>query len=216
MVSEVCTHSPQQLRLSNRNDFISLIWLIVKVHSIWHSQNVYSVFVVFSRSCLPTSWPPLLTSSFLSPTYQSVFWPHKMNSKDCFHSVTLCFLECRTLERTRHGAGGEDFDYPPMDSGGFSPPPHPPPWLGPPPPYEVAIKTTCSSTQLRRAYSDTHLATEPLFARSREISFEVWWRMTGTPRLSVLQKQTDSTMAVLWRLQTQSNTWSMYFSDVDL
>uniref|UniRef100_A0A3B5AYA3 Si:dkeyp-51f12.2 n=1 Tax=Stegastes partitus TaxID=144197 RepID=A0A3B5AYA3_9TELE len=72
-----------------------------------------------------------------------------------------------------HGARGEDFDYPPMDSGGFSPTPHPPPWLGPPPPYEVAIKTTCSSTHLRRAYSDTHLATEPLFGQSREISFEV-------------------------------------------
>lgn len=80
---------------------------------------------------------------------------------------------CRTMERHRHGARGEEFDYPPMDPGGFSPPPHPPLWLGPPPPYEVAIKTTCSSTHLRRAYSDTHLATEPLFGQSREISFEV-------------------------------------------
>ncbi|XP_040896980.1 uncharacterized protein si:dkeyp-51f12.2 [Toxotes jaculatrix] len=79
----------------------------------------------------------------------------------------------RTMERHRHGARGEEFDYPPMDSGGFSPTPHPPPWLGPPPPYEVAIKSTCSSTHLRRAYSDTHLATEPLFGQSREISFEV-------------------------------------------
>ncbi|XP_061539449.1 uncharacterized protein si:dkeyp-51f12.2 [Phycodurus eques] len=78
-----------------------------------------------------------------------------------------------TLECQRHGARSEEFDYPPMDPGGFSPPPHPPPWLGPPPPYEVAIKTTCSSTHLRRAYSDTHLAAEPLFGRSREISFEV-------------------------------------------
>ncbi|KAM8873962.1 uncharacterized protein AB9W97_015555 isoform 1-T1 [Spinachia spinachia] len=75
----------------------------------------------------------------------------------------------RTTERHR----GEEFDYPPMDAGGFSPTPHPPLWQEPPPPYEVAIKTTCSSTQLRRAYSDTHLATEPLFGRSREISFEV-------------------------------------------
>ncbi|XP_040926590.1 uncharacterized protein si:dkeyp-51f12.2 [Betta splendens] len=79
----------------------------------------------------------------------------------------------RTMEGHRYGARGEDCDYPPMDSGGFSPAPDPPPWLGPPPPYEVAIKTTCSSTQLRRAYSDTHLASEPLFGRSREISFEV-------------------------------------------
>ncbi|XP_035763334.1 uncharacterized protein si:dkeyp-51f12.2 [Neolamprologus brichardi] len=81
----------------------------------------------------------------------------------------------RTMERHRHAARGEDFDYPPMimESGGFSPTPHPPPWLGPPPPYEVAIKTTCSSTHLRRAYSDTHLASEPLFGQSREISFEV-------------------------------------------
>lgn len=79
----------------------------------------------------------------------------------------------RTMERHRQGARGEEFDYPPMDHGGFSPSPHPPPWLEPPPPYEVAIKTTCSSTHLRRAYSDTHLATEPLFGRSREISFEV-------------------------------------------
>ncbi|XP_077439145.1 uncharacterized protein LOC144062085 [Vanacampus margaritifer] len=78
-----------------------------------------------------------------------------------------------TLDCQRRGTRSEDFDYPPMDPGGFSPPPHPPPWLGPPPPYEVAIKTTCSSTHLRRAYSDTHLAAEPLFGRSREISFEV-------------------------------------------
>ncbi|XP_061153832.1 uncharacterized protein si:dkeyp-51f12.2 [Syngnathus typhle] len=79
----------------------------------------------------------------------------------------------RTLDSHRQGTRSEDFDYPPMDHGGFSPSPHPPPWLGPPPPYEVAIKTTCSSTHLRRAYSDTHLAAEPLFGRSREISFEV-------------------------------------------
>ncbi|XP_078114332.1 uncharacterized protein LOC144522962 [Sander vitreus] len=79
----------------------------------------------------------------------------------------------RTMERHRHAARGEDFDYPPMDPGGFSPSPHPPTWQDPPPPYEVAIKTTCSSTQLRRAYSDTHLASEPLFGQSREISFEV-------------------------------------------
>nr|XP_046248182.1 uncharacterized protein si:dkeyp-51f12.2 [Scatophagus argus] len=79
----------------------------------------------------------------------------------------------RTMEHNRQGARGEEFDYPPMDSGGFSPSPHPPPWLEPPPPYEVAIKTTCSSTHLRRAYSDTHLATEPLFGQSREISFEL-------------------------------------------
>ncbi|XP_062250735.1 uncharacterized protein si:dkeyp-51f12.2 [Platichthys flesus] len=79
----------------------------------------------------------------------------------------------RTMERQRHGTRGDEFDYPPMDSGGFSPTPHPPHWLGPPPPYEVAIKTTCSSTHLRRAYSDTHLATELLSGRSREISFEV-------------------------------------------
>ncbi|XP_078801736.1 uncharacterized protein LOC111947336 [Oryzias latipes] len=77
----------------------------------------------------------------------------------------------RTMEQ--HRRGGEDFDYPPMDSAGFSPTPHPALWMGPPPPYEVAIKTTCSSTHLRRAYSDTHLATEPLFGQSREISFEV-------------------------------------------
>lgn len=94
----------------------------------------------------------------------------------CSHVVSHChcFLECRTMEHHRHGARGEEFDYPPMDPVGFSPSPHPPPWQEPPPPYEVAIKTTCSSTQLRRAYSDTHLASEPLFGRSREISFEVW------------------------------------------
>lgn len=84
-----------------------------------------------------------------------------------------CFLERRTMDRHRPGGCREDFDYPPMDAGGFSPSPHPPPWLEPPPPYEVAIKTTCSSTHLRRSYSDTHLASEPLFGRSREISFEV-------------------------------------------
>lgn len=95
-----------------------------------------------------------------------------------------CFLECRTMERHRQGTRGEEFDYPPMDPG-FSPSPHPPPWLEPPPPYEVAIKTTCSSTRLRRAYSDTHLATEPLFGQSREISFEVWCWTMGMPRHSV-------------------------------
>ncbi|XP_056620864.1 uncharacterized protein si:dkeyp-51f12.2 [Triplophysa dalaica] len=76
----------------------------------------------------------------------------------------------------RRGVYGEDLDYPPMEPACFSPtirgrPPH---WdLEPPPPYEVAIKTTTSSTRLRRSYSDTHLLTEPLFGRSREISFEV-------------------------------------------
>ncbi|KAJ0032233.1 hypothetical protein NQD34_002314 [Periophthalmus magnuspinnatus] len=79
----------------------------------------------------------------------------------------------RNMDRHRCGAHREDFDYPPMEQGGFSPTPNPPPWLGPPPPYEVAIKTTCSSTHLRRAYSDTQLASEPLFGQSREISFEV-------------------------------------------
>ncbi|XP_014827141.1 PREDICTED: uncharacterized protein LOC106906396 [Poecilia mexicana] len=79
----------------------------------------------------------------------------------------------RTMESQRMATRGEDFDYPPMDCGGLSPAPRPPPWQEPPPPYEVAIKTTCSSTHLRRAYSDTHLATEPLFGQSREISFEV-------------------------------------------
>ncbi|KAK1795892.1 hypothetical protein P4O66_008995 [Electrophorus voltai] len=82
----------------------------------------------------------------------------------------------RTLDRQRRGLYGEDFDYPPMESTCFSPsgraqPVH---WeMEPPPPYEVAIKTTCSSTHLRRSYSDTLLSTEPLFTRSREISFEV-------------------------------------------
>lgn len=81
----------------------------------------------------------------------------------------------RTLQR--RGVYGEDLDYPPMEPTCFSPtsrgrPPH---WdMEPPPPYEVAIKTTRSSTHLRRCYSDTQLFTEPLFGRSREISFEVW------------------------------------------
>ncbi|KAJ3600122.1 hypothetical protein NHX12_034072 [Muraenolepis orangiensis] len=91
------------------------------------------------------------------PESQSVFLPRHTTSE-------------------RHGTGGappEEFDYPPMDPGCFSPSTQPPQWLGPPPPYEVAIKVTCSSTHLRRAYSDTHLASEPLFGRSREISFEV-------------------------------------------
>ncbi|XP_056132326.1 uncharacterized protein si:dkeyp-51f12.2 [Lampris incognitus] len=79
----------------------------------------------------------------------------------------------RTQESQQRGARCEEFDYPPMDPGCYSPSNHPPPWLGPPPPYEVAIKSTCSSTHLRRAYSDTQLATEPLFGQSREISFEV-------------------------------------------
>ncbi|XP_043076317.1 uncharacterized protein si:dkeyp-51f12.2 [Puntigrus tetrazona] len=76
----------------------------------------------------------------------------------------------------RRGVYGEDLDYPPMEPTCFSPtsrgrPPH---WdMEPPPPYEVAIKTTRSSTHLRRSYSDTQLLTEPLFGRSREISFEV-------------------------------------------
>ncbi|KAG5275671.1 hypothetical protein AALO_G00123250 [Alosa alosa] len=82
----------------------------------------------------------------------------------------------RTLERQRRGVYEEDFDYPPMEPTCFSPsgrgrPPH---WdLEPPPPYEVAIKTTTSSTHLRRSYSDTFRPTEPLFGCSREISFEV-------------------------------------------
>ncbi|XP_034149778.1 uncharacterized protein si:dkeyp-51f12.2 [Esox lucius] len=72
-------------------------------------------------------------------------------------------------EPLRRGVyGADDVDYPPL-----SPPSRYPHCLGPPPPYEVAIKTTCSSTHLRRSYSDTHLASEPLFGRSREISFEV-------------------------------------------
>ncbi|KAM6963014.1 uncharacterized protein FYW47_008642 [Aplochiton taeniatus] len=79
----------------------------------------------------------------------------------------------RNPVRQQCGAHGEELDYPPMDPGCFSPSANPPPWLGPPPPYEVAIKTTCSSTHLRRAYSDSQLASEPLFGRSREISFEV-------------------------------------------
>ncbi|KPP68983.1 hypothetical protein Z043_112292 [Scleropages formosus] len=80
----------------------------------------------------------------------------------------------RTLERQRCGVYGEDFDYPPMEPYCFSPPGHPPHWdLEAPPPYEIAIRTTRSSTQLRRSYSDTLLPTEPLFSRSREISFEV-------------------------------------------
>lgn len=95
-------------------------------------------------------------------------------------NVSFPLFSRRTMERHRC-ARGDDFDYPPMDSAGFSPSPHPPPWLEPPPPYEVAIKTTCSSTHLRRAYSDTHLASEPLFGQSREISFEVWRWTTGTP-----------------------------------
>lgn len=105
----------------------------------------------------------------------------------CFHMISYCYcvLECRTMECHRHNTRGEEFDYPPMDHGGFSPSPRPPPWQEPPPPYEVAIKTTCSSTHLRRAYSDTHLASEPLFGRSREISFEVWRWTIRTPHLSV-------------------------------
>ncbi|KAG7487740.1 hypothetical protein MATL_G00026640 [Megalops atlanticus] len=80
----------------------------------------------------------------------------------------------RTLESQRHGVYGEDFDYPPADPSFFNSPGRPPHWdLEPPPPYEVAIKTTRSSTHLRRSYSDTLLPTEPLFCHSREISFEV-------------------------------------------
>lgn len=83
----------------------------------------------------------------------------------------------RPMDRQRRGVY-EDFDYPPMEPTCFSPsgraaarPAH---WdLEPPPPYEVAIKTTTSSTHLRRSYSDTFRPTEPLFGRSREISFEV-------------------------------------------
>lgn len=99
--------------------------------------------------------------------------PSQPRSLPCFMPLLFLSPECRTMERHRQDARGEEFDYPPMDPGGFSPAPHPPPWLEPPPPYEVAIKTTSSSTHLRRAYSDTHLATEPLFGQSREISFEV-------------------------------------------
>ncbi|TSK58127.1 hypothetical protein Baya_3775 [Bagarius yarrelli] len=82
----------------------------------------------------------------------------------------------RNFERQRRGLYGDDFDYPPMEPTCFSPAargplPH---WeMEPPPPYEVAIKTTCSSTNMRRSYSDTLLPTEPLFSHSREISFEV-------------------------------------------
>ncbi|KAI1892007.1 hypothetical protein AGOR_G00149560 [Albula goreensis] len=80
----------------------------------------------------------------------------------------------RTLERQRCAAYGEDFDYPPLEPSYCSPQGRPSHWdLEPPPPYEVAIKTTRSSTHLRRSYSDTLLPTEPLFCRSREISFEV-------------------------------------------
>ncbi|XP_023648596.2 uncharacterized protein [Paramormyrops kingsleyae] len=80
----------------------------------------------------------------------------------------------RTLERQRCGIYGEDFDYPPLEPTCFSPPMNPSCWnMEAPPPYEVAIRTTRSSTHLQRSYSDTLLATEPLFSRSREISFEV-------------------------------------------
>ncbi|XP_061093395.1 uncharacterized protein si:dkeyp-51f12.2 [Conger conger] len=80
----------------------------------------------------------------------------------------------RTLERQRCAVYGEDFDYPPVESSYCSPPGRPPHWdLEPPPPYEVAIKITRSSTNMRRSYSDTLLPTEPFFGRSREISFEV-------------------------------------------
>ncbi len=121
------------------------------------------------------------------------------------------FLDRRTMERHRQYARGEEFDYPPMDPGSFSPSPHPPPWLEPPPPYEVAIKTTCSSTHLRRAYSDTHLAMEPLFGQSREISFEVWCWMMGTLHVSALQTKdtyrqetgalTQTHLMTLWHLK---------------
>lgn len=133
-------------------------------------------------------------------------------------TVTV-FLECRTMERHRHRARGEEFDYPPMDHGGFSPSPHPPPWLEPPPPYEVAIKTTCSSTHLRRAYSDTHLATEPLFGQSREISFEVWgwtvWMPPCTTNQKINRHETGAFTPTLQQQQTLSNTWSMLLPGVD-
>lgn len=122
----------------------------------------------------------LAPPSSLDSTAYVFFWLATVS--DHLH----CFFECRTMERHRHGGCREDFDYPPMDAGGFSPSPHPPPWLEPPPPYEVAIKTTCSSTHLRRSYSDTHLASEPLFGRSREISFEVWCRPAWAPPLDPL------------------------------
>lgn len=117
----------------------------------------------------------------------------------CFHAISYCrcFPERRTMERHRHGARGEEFDYPPMDHGGFSPSPRPPPWLEPPPPYEVAIKTTCSSTHLRRAYSDTHLATEPLFGQSREISFEVWRWTMGTSHHKMKRHETGASTQTL-------------------
>lgn len=123
-------------------------------------------------NCRHLRWPNKMLDSQIQCIVSSSGLIHHL-----FVYVSFCYslgvFSYRTQDRQRRGAQGEDFDYPPMDPGCFSPTAHPPPWLGPPPPYEVAIKTTCSSTNMRRAYSDTQLATEPLFGRSREISFEV-------------------------------------------
>ncbi|XP_054586028.1 uncharacterized protein [Nothobranchius furzeri] len=143
---------------------LGVVMLILGLFWAMNSKNAGN----YNRREFDTDCPHYPYNEYTNYPTQALFSPPLTR----FPESQSVFLP-RTLERQRQGGRGEDFDYPPMDSGGFSPAPHLPPWLGPPPPYEVAIKTTCSSTHLRRAYSDTHLATEPLFGQSREISFEV-------------------------------------------
>ncbi|KAL2089569.1 hypothetical protein ACEWY4_014257 [Coilia grayii] len=81
----------------------------------------------------------------------------------------------RTPNRQRRGSA-EDCDYPPMEPTCFSPVARGQSYawdLEPPPSYEVAIKSTTSSTQLTRSYSDTFRPTKPLSGCSRDVSFEV-------------------------------------------
>ncbi|XP_066548481.1 uncharacterized protein LOC136714774 [Amia ocellicauda] len=80
----------------------------------------------------------------------------------------------RTLERMHHPNYPEnEVDYPPLDPRTCMAGRHPHWDMDQPPPYEMAIKTTKSSTHLRRCCSDSQLPTEPLFGASREVSFEV-------------------------------------------
>lgn len=154
--------------------------LVEKSNNCGHSVAFCSRYLILEGPFAPSSGKPLFIKvPFTYPQHTSHIQHPSVTQRDSSQNTKyltnqIKFVFLRTLQR--RGVYGEDLDYPPMEPACFSPtirgrPPH---WdLEPPPPYEVAIKTTTSSTRLRRSYSDTHLLTEPLFGRSREISFEV-------------------------------------------
>ncbi|KAM9528193.1 uncharacterized protein ACWYII_040957 [Salvelinus alpinus] len=150
---------------------LGLLWAMSNKHQVEYSQGEYPNFPQYPHQAEHPNYPY---------PHPDLNYPGRYTHPDLGHVLFSPrgpvghFPESQSalLQRTEHQRrgvyGANNVDYPPL-----SPPSRYPPGLGPPPPYEVAIKTTCSSTHLRRAYSDTHLASEPLFGRSREISFEV-------------------------------------------